>query len=204
MCTFPLECGRIILYDETSEDIMARQTARIKIRQELAKESKVKPIKPRKKRAPLSAEQKAVLVERMAKAREARGPAKNLSIDESIRDLPADNPLSPSKIKDYIKSQKELMQGLKSSKAKDSKDAGLRGQYWDTDTYLFNLQRYLNDGVYRDHRYGAEKQNKIKMRSVAMAYYPDGTPKRTVGVFYNDIGEVYTNEMYLEDNQNRN
>ena len=48
---------------------MARQTARMKIRQELAKESKVKPIKPRKKRAPLSAEQKAVLVERMAKAR---------------------------------------------------------------------------------------------------------------------------------------
>lgn len=204
MCTFLLECGRIVLYDETSEDIMARQTARMKIRQELAKESKVKPIKPRKKRAPLSAEQKAVLVERMAKAREARGPAKNLSIDESIRDLPVDNPLSPSKIKDYIKSQKELMQGLKSSKAKDSKDAGLRGQYWDTDTYLFNLQRYLNDGVYRDHRYGAEKQNKIKMRSVAMAYYPDGTPKRTVGVFYGDIGEVYTNEMYLEDRQNRN
>ena len=42
------------------------------------------------------------------------------------------------------------------------------------------------------------------MRSVAMAYYPDGTPKRTVGVFYGDIGEVYTNEMYLEDRQNRN
>jgi len=28
-----------------------------------------------------------------------------------------------------------------------------------------------------------------------MAYYPDGTPKRTVGVFYPDIKAVWTNEL---------
>ena len=31
-----------------------------------------------------------------------------------------------------------------------------------------------------------------------MAYYPDGTPKRSVGVFYPDINIVWTNEMELE------
>ena len=28
-----------------------------------------------------------------------------------------------------------------------------------------------------------------------MAYYPDGTPKRSVGVFYPDINVVWTNGM---------
>jgi hypothetical protein len=28
-----------------------------------------------------------------------------------------------------------------------------------------------------------------------MAYYPDGTPKRSVGVFYPDIGAVWTSGM---------
>jgi hypothetical protein len=32
-----------------------------------------------------------------------------------------------------------------------------------------------------------------------MAYYPDGTVKRTPGVFYADIGGEYTNEMAAED-----
>lgn len=175
---------------------MARKSKRMQIREELSKNSTVKPIKRRKKRQ-LTDEQKEAMVERLAKAREARGPAKNLSIDESIRDLDADHPLAPSKVKEWLKEQKDLLAALKD--CKDSKDPGLRRQYWDTETYVFNLQRYLNDGVYRDHRYGAEKQNSIRLRSVAMAYYPDGTPKRTPGVFYPDMGEEYTHEMAAED-----
>lgn len=175
---------------------MARKTKRMQIREEMG--SKVKPIKKTRKKRQLTEEQKAALVERMAKAREARGPAKNLSIHESIRDLPADHPLSPDKVKVWIKEQKDLLQGL-GRDAKNSSDLKIRRLYWDTETYVFNLQRYLNDGVYRDNRYGAEKQNTVRLRSVAMAYYPDGTPKRTPGVFYPDIGEEYTNEMAAED-----
>ena len=32
-----------------------------------------------------------------------------------------------------------------------------------------------------------------------MAYYPDGTPKRNVGVWYPDIKMVWTNEMDESD-----
>ena len=32
-----------------------------------------------------------------------------------------------------------------------------------------------------------------------MAYYPDGTPKRSVGVFYPDIEAVWTKKMDLDD-----
>jgi hypothetical protein len=175
-----------------------RDQFRKEIKGTVTGEVKVK--KPRKKRK-LTEEQKAVLVERMKKAREARGPAKNLSIDESIRDLPAEHPLNPNNVKDWLKYQKDVLKSMKGFK--DSKDKNERLAYYDTEAYVFNLQRYLGDGVYRDFRYGEEKQNTIRHRSVAMAYYPDGTPKRTVGVFYPDLGEEYTQEMENEDNAAR-
>lgn len=175
-----------------------RDQFRKEIKGTVTGEVKVK--KPRKKRK-LTEEQKAVLVERMKKAREARGPAKNLSIDESIRDLPAEHPLNPNNVKDWLKYQKDVLKSMKGFK--DSKDKNERLAYYDTEAYVFNLQRYLGDGVYRDFRYGEEKQNKIRHRSVAMAYYLDGTPKRTVGVFYPDLGEEYTQEMENEDNAAR-
>jgi hypothetical protein len=46
---------------------------------------------------------------------------------------------------------------------------------------------------------GQDEEHKVVPRCVAMAYYPDGTPKRSVGVFYPDINMVWTNEMELED-----
>lgn len=170
---------------------------RQQMREEISKISKIKPVKKRKKRT-MTAEQKAALVERMAKARAARGPAKNLSVHESIRDLADDHPLNPNKVKQWIKDQKLLLQALKG--AKDSKDPALRKQYWEAETYVTNLNRYLQTGVYLDGRYGPERQNRSKMKCVAMAYYPDGTPKRTPGVFYPDLGYEYTNEMAAEDN----
>ena len=160
----------------------------------------IKVKKPRKKRE-YTPEQKAALVERMQKAREARGPAKNLSIHESIRELAEDHPLHPNKVKDWLKYQKDILKSMKGFK--ESKDAKERAAYHDTDTYIFHLQKYLSDGIWRDNRYGEEKQNNIRKYSVAMAYYADGTPKRTVGVFYQDIGEEYTQEMENEDNAAR-
>jgi hypothetical protein len=176
---------------------VARKSKLNQMREEFSKTSTVKPVKKTRKKRTLTPEQKAVLVDRMAKAREARGPAKHLSIHESIRNLPDSDKLSPTKVKEWLKEQKDMLRSIKPQK--DSKDSALRQQYWDTEAYVFNLQKYLNDGVYRDHRFGNEKQGKIRYRSVAMAYHADGTPKRTVGVFYADIGEEYTNEMADQD-----
>lgn len=169
-------------------------------RREAAKEMlgmETKAIKPKRKRKPLTEEQKEVLRERMEKARKARGPSKNLSLHESIRDLPDDHPLSPKKVKGWLKEQKELLSGLGKQAGQD-KDPKIRQLYWDTETYIFNLNKYLQDGLWLDHRYGSAKQNKIKMNCVKMAYYSDGTPKRTIGVYYPDIGAVYTQEMELD------
>ena len=46
---------------------------------------------------------------------------------------------------------------------------------------------------------GASEEHKVVPRVIAMAYNPDGTPKRTVGFWYPDIETVWTKEMELHD-----
>ena len=50
--------------------------------------------------------------------------------------------------------------------------------------------------------YGPQQQNKIKQRVMlnGMAYYANGKPKRTVGVWYEDLAQEWTKEMELNDN----
>ena len=69
------------------------------------------PKKKRKRRKPMTEEQKAAASERLAKAREARA-AKNpdygkSGIAESLRGLPDDHQLSPKRVKEWIKVQKD-------------------------------------------------------------------------------------------------
>ena len=170
---------------------------RQQMREEISKASKIKPLKKARKKREFTEEQKAALVERMAKARAARGPAKNLSIHESLRNMPDDHPLHPDKVKAWIKDQKLLLTGLRS--AKDGKEPGPRKLFYDTETYILNLQKYLQDGIYRDVRYGAERQSRSKYTCVVMAYHADGTPKRSPGVYYPDMGREITNEEAKED-----
>ena len=64
--------------------------------------------KPRKSRKPMTPEQKAAAAERLAKARAAKGPAKNTSLHHSLIGLPEEHMLHPDKVKKWIKTQKEL------------------------------------------------------------------------------------------------
>ena len=78
-------------------------------------ENKITTPKTRKKRKPMTAEQKVAASERLEKARAAR-VAKNpdygmSSIHESLRDLPDNSPAHPNKVKVWIKTQSELASG---------------------------------------------------------------------------------------------
>ena len=68
--------------------------------------------KVRKKRKPMTDEQKAAAAERLEKARQARAEKNpdygQSGIHESLRDLPDDYPINPKKVKQWIKTQKEL------------------------------------------------------------------------------------------------
>jgi len=144
----------------------------------------------------MTEEQKVAARDRLAKARANRGPSQNKLIDESVRNLPDDNPLSLRNVRSWIKENKLLLQSIKAFK--DSKESKERDQYNRVQTYVSNLEAYLRDGMYRDHKYGSQMQNTIKMVVTHMAYYKDGTPKRTVGYVYPDIG-MYTKEMAEQD-----
>ena len=68
--------------------------------------------KPRKRRKPMTPEQKAAAAERLAVAREKRAkenPPKYTNIHPSVVALPEDNALSMKNVQRWIKTQKELL-----------------------------------------------------------------------------------------------
>jgi len=190
----------------TPEQIAAR-TAKAKATREAKKKAALELMgatpskfkKPRKKRQ-LTDEQKAAAAERLKKAREAKAPAKYSMVADNVRILPDDHPISLTNVRSWIKTNKQLLSSIRSMK--DSKDSKERNYYTEVEVYINNLENYIRSGVYLDNRYGDQRQSASRLVSVAMAYYPDGTPKRTPGVWYPDIG-TYTHEMANEDNERR-
>jgi hypothetical protein len=152
--------------------------------------------KIRKPRKAMSDEQRQAASERLAKARAAKGPAKNTMYPEELRKIPDDETFSIHNVKQWLVNQKELLSSMR--EYKDSKEPAERARYFATEAYVGNLDNYLRTGVYSDLFYGINGTNKVTYVSAGMAYYVDGTPKRSVGVMYPDIG-LYTQEMENDD-----
>ena len=156
--------------------------------------------KVRKRRKPMTEEQRRAASERLEKARAVRA-AKNPDYGQSgihptLRNLADDHPAHPKKVRQWIKTQKEL-----AASERKSVKQGMKGAYSKQcihEAYVRNLVKYLRDGDYVDMFYGEYMEHQVKRKCVAMAYESAGTPKRDVGVWYPDIG-TYTQEMYNED-----
>lgn len=158
----------------------------------VAKTSKKKSYQSRK----LTTEQKAAAVARLAAAREAKGPSQNAMIDVDVRNLPDDDTFSLKNVRQWIKTNKDLLGAMKGMK--ESKESSERARYANVESYVANLEAYLRSGHYLDFRFGENGQNKVTYVCRAMAYYANGYPKRSVGVLYADIG-LYTQEMDDDD-----
>jgi len=157
--------------------------------------------KKRKPRKPMTEEQRAAAAKRLEKAREARA-AKNpdygkSSIHESLRNLPDEHGLSPAKVKKWIKTQKELAKSSRQSVRQKVK--GAEAQLKVHEGYISSMQSYLRTGDWVDSFYGEYQEHKIRNRCIALAYDKNGNPKRNVGTYYPDMGEVYTQEMLDEE-----
>ena len=156
--------------------------------------------KIRKRRKPMTEEQKQAAAARLEKAREARA-AKNpdygqSGIHPSLRDLSDDSPISPKKVKQWIKTQKDIMSSEKAAERQGVK--GARSRWKNAEAYIRDMNTYLRNGDWISMFYGEHEQHKVKYRVHAMAYDKDGNPKRDVGTWYPDIG-TYTQEMFDED-----
>ena len=163
------------------------------------------PKKKRKRRKPMTEEQRQAASERLAKAREARA-AKNpdygkSGIAENLRGLPDDHPMSPANVKKWIKTQKGLASSERAGVRQKVK--GAEARLANHEGYIRNCQTYLRTGDWVDDFYGEHQQGKIRKRCIALAYYwygpRKGQPKRDVGTFYPDMGCVYTQEMFEEE-----
>ena len=162
--------------------------------------------KVRKKRKPMSEEQRQAAAERLEKARNARA-AKNPNygqsgIHESLRDLPDDAPINPKKVKKWIKTQKEFVSAERKNEKAGAK--GSTNRRISHEGYIRNMQRYLRDGDWVDLFYGEHQEKRVTRICRAQAYYwygpKKGEPKFDVGVYYPMLGTIYSQDMYDAEN----
>ena len=160
------------------------------------KREKVKPLKKKRK---LSEETKEKLRERLAAMRAKKKPADYKNVAKSVLDLPDDDKYSFKNVKEWIKHSKDLVSEYtktarsRATTPQDKQKASNAADH--KKVYIRELEYYLKSGDYISYFSGQDETNKVSPRCVAMAFYPDGTPKRSVGVFYPDINMVWTKDL---------
>ena len=158
----------------------------------------------KKKRKPMSAEQKAAAAERLRVAREKRmkeNPPQYKSIHPDVVALPEDATLSMKNVKEWIKFNKDLLAAEKRSLRAGKKDA--ERKVLELSAYVSNMESYLRSGTWNDLFYGERRDNLMKNYCHSMAFDKDGFPKRTVGVYYPDIGAEWTQELDRAERERR-
>ena len=147
----------------------------------------------------ISEERKQQLRDQLERARAKRKPAEYKNIHSSVLALPDEDNYSFKNVKEWIKESKEQVAAFnkvarsfrstpqdkqKASNLSDSKKA-----------YIRYCEHYLKTGDWIGLKSGKNEEHIVIPKCIAMAYNPDGTPKRTVGVYYPDLHAVWTKEM---------
>ena len=160
-------------------------------------------VKPLKKKRKLSEEHKEKLRVRLAEMRAKKKPAEYKNIAKSVLALPDDDKYSMKNVKEWIKESKDQVAAFNKTarsmkvspqdkqKAQNSADA--------KKAYIRYCEHYLKTGDWIGMFSGKDETNMVVPKCTAMAYYSDGTPKRTVGVWYPDIEMVWTKGMDERD-----
>ena len=157
-----------------------------------------KPMKIKRTRK-ISEEQREVLRKRMLEMRKKRKPAEYKNISKVVLALPDDDTYSFQNVKEWITYNKAVISGLNSQirgrgvgeKEKRMAEIDMASRK----AYIRYCEHYLRTGDWIGMFSGQDEEHKVVPRCSAMAYYSDGTPKRSVGVFYPDIGAVWTKNM---------
>ena len=156
-------------------------------------------LKPLKKKREISEEAREKMRARLAAMRAKKKPADYKNIAESVLALPDDDKYSFKNVKTWIKHSKDLVleyNKIARSRVSSSQEAQKASNAADhKKVYIRELEYYLKSGDFISYFSGQDEATKVIPRCVSMAYYDDGTPKRSVGVFYPDINAVWTKDM---------
>ena len=157
-----------------------------------------KPMKTKRTRN-ITEEQREALRERMKLMRAKKTPSEYKNISKMVLNLPDEDTYSFKNIKAWIKHNKEMITALntqsRSRSATDKERRTSENQAMGRKAYVRYCEYYLKTGDWISVFSGLDEEHKVVPRCVAMAYYSDGTPKRSVGVFYPDIAAVWTKNM---------
>ena len=157
-----------------------------------------KPLKIKKTRK-LSEEAKEKLRVRLATMRAKKKPADYKNIAKSVLALPDDDKYSFKNVKKWIKHSKDLVSEYsktarsRASTPQEKQRASNAAEH--KKAYIRYMELYLKSGDWVSMFSGEDENIKVIPRCVTMAYHADGTPKRSIGVFYPDIGVVWTKDM---------
>ena len=157
-----------------------------------------KPMKIKRTRK-ISEAQREALRERMKDMRKKRKPAEYKNVSERVLALPDDDNYSFKSVKGWIKHNKEMVAAL--SKQGRGRHVGekeqrkVESQAASRKAYIRYCVHYLKTGDWIGIFSGQDEEHIVVPRCVVMAYYPDGSPKRSVGVFYPDISAVWSKGM---------
>ncbi len=160
---------------------------------------KRKKIKPIRKQRTLTAAQKEAQRIRLEKMRAKKKPPEYKNVHKYVLGLDDEEPYSLKNVKVWIKHNKELITMLnararnREMSPKDKQQALIQAD--DKKAYIRYIEHYIKTGDWIGMFSGQNEMKRVIPKVVAMAYYPDGTPKRTVGYWYPDIESVWTKEM---------
>tara|TARA_B100001750_G_C15432221_1_gene558920 strand:- start:100 stop:699 length:600 start_codon:yes stop_codon:yes gene_type:complete len=158
-----------------------------------------KKIKPARKTKKLTEKQKEAQRIRLAEMRAKKKPPEYKNVSKYVLSLDDEEPYSLKNVKEWIKHNKEMVSMLQArarNRETSSKDKQHALNMADNKkAFIRYIEHYIKTGDWIGMFSGRDEQNKVIPKCVAMAYYPDGTPKRNVGVFYPDIKAVWTKEM---------
>ena len=124
-------------------------------------------VKIKRKRKPMTPEQKAAAVERLAKAREAKGPAQHQNIHPEVLARPDDHFLSLKNVRQWIKSNKEQLSSLRGEVRRDVK--GAKSKFHSIEGYIRHMQHYLKHGDWIDNAYGEYQEKSVKWITIKPA-----------------------------------
>ena len=149
-------------------------------------------------RKQLSEKRKQELRDQLTKARNKKSPAEYKNIHPKVLEVPDDDPLSLKSIKKSIKHSKDRA----SAYSVNSRRRGATPKQAITDkinsenvkAYIRFMEHYLRTADWISNFMGDDEEKKTQWKCVAMAYHADGTPKRTKGVYYQDINAVWVSE----------
>jgi len=150
----------------------------------------------KKRKRKMTDEQKQAAAERLAKARAARqaaNPPEYKSIHDSVLRREDSDPLSLPSVRSWIKHTRERISAEKQNMRLGDKSALAR--IASLEGYVRNLTAYLQHGDYIDMYWGENAEYRTKSICIAPSYNKRGEIQRTVGVWYRDIGMVWTQEM---------